>query len=111
MNFIMKMQDLLDKTKSFNFVALLFLRIFLAPIMIIAGYGKLTSIENTAYYFGEYLGMPAPELMAVDVYHDRGGRYRTLAKRLACITRVYVDRALGMAYRPDRRRQRTKGQG
>lgn len=65
MNFIMKMQDLLDKTKSFDFLALLFLRIFLAPIMIIAGYGKLTSLENTAYYFGEYLGMPAPELMAV----------------------------------------------
>lgn len=64
MNFILKMQDLLDKTKSLDFLAPLFLRIFLAPILIIAGYGKLTALENTAYYFGEYLGMPAPMLMA-----------------------------------------------
>lgn len=65
MNFILRMHDLLDKTKSFDFLVLLFLRIFLAPILIIAGYGKLTSLENTAYYFGEYLGMPAPTLMAI----------------------------------------------
>ena len=65
MNFILRMQDLLDKIKSFDFLVLLFLRIFLAPILIIAGYGKLTSLENTAYYFGEYLGMPAPTLMAI----------------------------------------------
>jgi len=65
MNFILKMQDLLDKTKSLDFLAPLFLRIFLAPILILAGYGKLTALESTAYYFGEYLGMPAPTLMAV----------------------------------------------
>ena len=65
MNFVLKLQDLLNKTRSLDFIALLLLRIFLAPIMIIAGYGKLTGLENTAYYFGEYLGMPAPMLMAV----------------------------------------------
>ncbi len=64
MNFILKMQDLLDKTKQIDFLAPLFLRIFLAPILILAGYGKLMALEDTAYYFGEYLGMPAPMLMA-----------------------------------------------
>jgi len=37
----------------------------LAPIFILAGYGKLTDLDSTAYWFGEYLGMPAPMLMAV----------------------------------------------
>jgi len=41
----------------------LLLRVYLAPIFIIAGGHKLSSIESTAGYF-EYLGMPAPELMA-----------------------------------------------
>ena len=65
MNFMLKMQDLLDKTKSLDFLAPLFLRIFLAPVFILAGYGKLTALESTEYYFGEYLGMPAPFVMAV----------------------------------------------
>jgi uncharacterized membrane protein YphA (DoxX/SURF4 family) len=55
--------DLLDKTKAVDFLGPLALRIFLAPIFILAGYGKLTGIENTAAWF-EYLGMPAPVLMA-----------------------------------------------
>ena len=41
----------------------LLLRIYLAPIFIIAGGHKLSAIESTAGYF-EYLGVPAPELMA-----------------------------------------------
>lgn len=67
MNFILKMQDLLDKTKSLDFIVLLFLRIFLAPIMIMAGYGKLAALEDTAAWFGNPdwgLGLPAPMLMA-----------------------------------------------
>ena len=64
MNFVLKLQDLLDRSKQLDFLAPLLLRIFLAPILIIAGYGKLTALEDTAYYFGEYLGMPAPMLMA-----------------------------------------------
>lgn len=55
----------LDKTKAMEFIAPLLLRIYLAPIFIIAGYGKLTALSDTAYYFGEFLGMPAPMLMAV----------------------------------------------
>lgn len=60
-----KSVDFLDHSKALDFLAPLLLRLFLAPIFIIAGYGKLTALESTAYYFSEYLGMPAPMLMAV----------------------------------------------
>lgn len=62
---IFNLQALLDKTRQADFLAPLLLRIFLAPIFIIAGYGKLAALDNTAYYFGEILGMPAPMLMAI----------------------------------------------
>lgn len=68
MNFLLQMQGLLDKTKQVDFLAPLLLRIFLAPILIIAGYGKITNLEDIAAYFGNSewgLGMPAPYLMAV----------------------------------------------
>lgn len=65
MNFLLKLQGLLDKSRQLDFIAPLLLRLFLAPIFILAGYGKLTGLENTAYYFGEILGLPAPMLMAV----------------------------------------------
>ena len=57
--------DLLDKTKSLDFLAPLALRVFLAPIFILAGYGKLVALEDTAYWFGEFLGLPAPMFLAV----------------------------------------------
>lgn len=60
-----KAVDLLDKARSADFLAPLLLRVFLAPIFIMAGYGKLTALENTTYYFGEFLGMPFPGLMAL----------------------------------------------
>ena len=68
MNFFLQMQGLLDKTKQVDFLAPLLLRIFLAPILIIAGFGKITNLEDTAAYFGNPdwgLGMPLPYLMAV----------------------------------------------
>lgn len=65
MNIFAKLHKLLNRTKQFDFMAPLLLRIFLAPILIMAGYGKLSALENTAYYFGEFLGMPAPTLMAI----------------------------------------------
>lgn len=58
-------QLVLQKVKTIDFFGPLALRIYLAPIFIIAGWNKLTGLEDTAYYFGEYLGMPAPMLMAV----------------------------------------------
>lgn len=65
MNLILKLQEVFDRSKTADFLAPLLLRIYLAPILIIAGYGKLTALDDTAYYFGEFLGMPAPMLMAV----------------------------------------------
>ncbi len=68
MNILLQLQGMLDKTRQIDFLAPLLLRIFLAPILILAGYGKLTGLENTAAYFGNPdwgLGMPAPMLMAV----------------------------------------------
>lgn len=58
-------KTLLEITKRFEFSAPLLLRIFLAPIFIMAGYKKISDLESTAYYFGEFLGLPAPDLMAV----------------------------------------------
>jgi uncharacterized membrane protein YphA (DoxX/SURF4 family) len=60
---LMTLQNLLDKTRSLDFLGPLALRIYLSPIFIYAGLGKLSSIDDTAWYFGS-LGLPAPELMA-----------------------------------------------
>lgn len=57
--------DLVDKTKTVDFIGPLALRIYLAPIFIMAGWQKLSALEGTSYYFGEYLGLPAPMLMAL----------------------------------------------
>jgi len=56
---------LLEKIKLLDFTAPLLIRIYLAPIFILAGWGKLNDLESTAYYFGEYLGLPLPDLMAL----------------------------------------------
>ena len=59
------LMNLLDNTKKADFLGPLALRTYLAPIFIIAGWNKLTALEDTSYYFGEYLGLPAPMLMAL----------------------------------------------
>lgn len=56
--------DIFDRLKSFNFLGAVALRIYLSPIFILAGWHKLQDLESTAYYFGEFLGLPAPMLMA-----------------------------------------------
>jgi len=62
--FVNRIYDLFDKLKTIDFLGPLALRIYLAPIFILAGWGKLADLESTAYWFGEYLGLPAPMLMA-----------------------------------------------
>ena len=57
-----KLQDILDWFRHLDFLGPLALRIYLAPIFILAGSNKLNNVENVAYWF-ESLGMPAPELM------------------------------------------------
>lgn len=62
MNFIIKLQDLLNRTKAIDFLGPVALRIYLAPIFILAGSNKLSHVEDVASWF-EYIGMPAPTLM------------------------------------------------
>lgn len=60
-------QQLLDKTRNADFLAPLFLRLYLAPIFISAGLNKLNSFDNVVEWFGNSdwgLGLPAPFLMA-----------------------------------------------
>lgn len=59
-----KAQSILDATRAVDFLGPLALRVYLAPIFILAGWGKLKDLESTAYYFGEFLGLPFPDLMA-----------------------------------------------
>lgn len=56
---------LLNTIRHLDFTAPLLIRIYLAPIFILAGWGKLSDLESTAYYFGEYLGLPLPDIMAL----------------------------------------------
>lgn len=49
----------------FDGIAPLFLRLILAPVMMQAGWNKLVGFEGTVQWFGNSLGMPLPELMAV----------------------------------------------
>jgi uncharacterized membrane protein YphA (DoxX/SURF4 family) len=56
-------QSLLNKTRAFDFLGPLALRLYLAPIFILAGSNKLANAENVGYWFAS-LGIPAPELMA-----------------------------------------------
>ncbi len=56
------LQNLLDRTRALDFLGPLALRIFLAPIFILAGSAKLANAPHLGPYF-EALGIPAPELM------------------------------------------------
>lgn len=56
-------QDIFDRLRSaVDFLAPLSLRIYLAPIFILAGINKLSAVENVAWWFAS-LGIPAPTLM------------------------------------------------
>ena len=60
--FLNCMQSLLDRTRSLDFLGPLALRIYLAPIFIMAGSNKLAHAEYLGPYF-ESLGIPAPQIM------------------------------------------------
>lgn len=64
---ILQLQALLDRTRAFDFLAPLALRLYLAPIFWMAGVGKFSAFEDTAAWFGNPewgLGLPFPTLMA-----------------------------------------------
>ena len=62
MSIIRLINTLFDKLGALNFLAPLALRLFLAPIFILAGMNKLSNVQNVAFWF-ESLGFPAPEVM------------------------------------------------
>ncbi|MFV1997833.1 MAG: DoxX family protein [Acidiferrobacterales bacterium] len=67
MNILFKAQELLDKTREADFLAPLALRLYLAPVFLMAGVNKFNGFENTAAWFGNPdwgLGLPFPELLA-----------------------------------------------
>ncbi len=55
--------DLLDKTRALDFLGPLALRIYLAPIFILAGANKLSNVESIGWWFAS-LSIPAPTIMA-----------------------------------------------
>ncbi|GAA5317005.1 MAG: DoxX family protein [Candidatus Pelagadaptatus aseana] len=60
-------QSSVEKITVADGLAPLFLRLYLGPIFIYAGWKKLTGIENTIAWFGNPdwgLGLPMPELLA-----------------------------------------------
>lgn len=62
MQLLVNLNSLMDKVRNLDFLGPLALRIYLAPIFILAGSNKLANAENVASYF-EFLGLPAPTLM------------------------------------------------
>ena len=67
MNLLLSLQRLLDSTRAIDFLAPLALRLYLAPIFLMAGLSKYNDFENTAAWFGDPdwgLGLPFPEFMA-----------------------------------------------
>jgi len=62
-----KVHDVLDYTRQMDGLAPLLLRLYLAPVLMQAGYNKLSHFEDTAAWFGNPewgLGLPMPEVMA-----------------------------------------------
>ncbi len=65
--FLNKLHDYLDLTRAFDFLGPLALRLYLFPIMWMAGMYKVASFEDTVAWFGNTewgLGLPLPTLMA-----------------------------------------------
>lgn len=67
MSIFCRLQALLDRTRAFDFLGPLALRLYLAPIFLMAGGTKYKSFSDTVEWFGNPdwgLGLPAPEVMA-----------------------------------------------
>lgn len=63
---LMASMNFLNRARSFDFIAPLALRIYLAPIFWLAGTEKFSNFEDTAAWFGNPdwgLGLPFPSLM------------------------------------------------
>ncbi|MBF0264671.1 MAG: DoxX family protein [Gammaproteobacteria bacterium] len=61
------MQNMLNKTRHFDFLGPLLLRLYLVPVFWIAGMNKLNGFDNVVEWFGNSewgLGLPMPWIMA-----------------------------------------------
>lgn len=67
MQFLKKMQSLMDATRKVDFLGPLALRLYLVPVFWVAGTNKLGGMDNVIAWFGNPdwgLGLPFPTLMA-----------------------------------------------
>jgi len=67
MDYLLKAQLLLDKTRTLDFTAPLLLRLYLVPVFWMAGTKKLADMDSIIAWFGNPdwgLGLPFPTLMA-----------------------------------------------
>ena len=67
MNVFHRAQALLNKTRTFEFLGPLALRLYLVPVFWVAGTNKLGGMDNVINWFGNEewgLGLPFPVLMA-----------------------------------------------
>jgi uncharacterized membrane protein YphA (DoxX/SURF4 family) len=67
MHFIKTLSDGMAQVEKFDFIPLLALRLYLAPVFWVAGMNKLSDIDSVAAWFGNSewgLGLPFPELLA-----------------------------------------------
>ena len=61
-----RLHDVLNSFRSLDFLAPLAIRLFLAPVMLVAGWNKLENFDSTAQWFGNPdwgLGLPMPEVL------------------------------------------------
>lgn len=66
MNLILSLQRLLDSTRAIDFLGPLALRLYLAPVFLMAGLSKYNAFDDTAAWFGNSdwgLGLPFPEVL------------------------------------------------
>ncbi|WP_111977039.1 HvfX family Cu-binding RiPP maturation protein [Algibacillus agarilyticus] len=61
--YYLPLHQLLDKSKALDGLAPLLVRLYLAPVMLQAGYNKYVGFGGVVEWFA-YLGMPLPTLMA-----------------------------------------------
>lgn len=59
---LIQLQSWLDKTRAVDFLAPAALRLYLAPVFMLAGMNKLSNAADVAAWF-EYIGVPAPGFM------------------------------------------------
>ncbi|WP_349632017.1 HvfX family Cu-binding RiPP maturation protein [Bermanella sp. WJH001] len=67
MTFIKTLSNCMDNIEKLDFLPLLALRLYLAPVFWVAGMNKLSDIDSVASWFGNSdwgLGLPFPELLA-----------------------------------------------